>query len=247
MAAVGRLAVVAVSIVAGACAQSGNGRDGEVREGIDAALTPVAAAPARPGLAAAVVVDVSGSMERRAKGDADGATKIEVARRSAVNLVDQFVRYATDHPAETVQLGIWEFSTRDGQPPARPIVPMGVPDLERAQKAVGRMDAEGGTPIGEAMIAAKLALDATGLSRRHLLVITDGENTDGPAPEAVARAIGRRPEAERPSMYFVAFDVDARRFDAVREANTIVLAASTGRGLGDTINSLLRGQVLIER
>ena len=44
------------------------------------------------------------------------------------------------------------------------------------------MTADGGTPIGDAMIAGKRALDRTGLSRRHLLVVTDGENTDGAKP-----------------------------------------------------------------
>ena len=47
------------------------------------------------------------------------------------------------------------------------------------------LDPEGGTPIGQAMVTAKLALDATGLSRRHLLVVSDGENTDGFRPEDV--------------------------------------------------------------
>ena len=93
-------------------------------------------------------------------------------------------------------------------------MPMGPPDRERADGSASRgCDADGGTPIGNAMITAKRALDATGLTRRHLLVVTDGENTDGFAPERVAAAIGRRPDAERPSIYFVAFDVEANRFE----------------------------------
>jgi Mg-chelatase subunit ChlD len=86
--------------------------------------------------------------------------------------------------------------------------------------------ADGGTPIGNAMIAAKRELDATGLTRRHLLVVTDGENTEGVAPDLVAAAIGRRPEAERPSIYFVAFDIEAAKFSGVRNAGGLVLAAA---------------------
>jgi hypothetical protein len=50
------------------------------------------------------------------------------------------------------------------------------------------------------MIFAKRQLDATGLTRKHLLVVTDGENTDGFDPDDVATALNRRPEAERPSL-----------------------------------------------
>jgi len=51
------------------------------------------------------------------------------------------------------------------------------------------MHADGGTPIGDAMITAKMDMDATGLSKRHILVITDGENNKGYTPEDVTRTI----------------------------------------------------------
>jgi hypothetical protein len=97
------------------------------------------------------------------------------------------------------------------------------------------------------MIAGKLALDKTGLSRRHLLVITDGENTNGPSPEDVAAAISRRPVTEQPSMYFVAFDIAASRFDSVRNAGGLVLEAVNAKALNDTLDTLLRGKILIEK
>jgi Mg-chelatase subunit ChlD len=109
------------------------------------------------------------------------------------------------------------------------------------------MRPDGGTPIGTAMIAGKRALDATGLSRRHLLVISDGKNTDGYAPEAVAIAIGRRPEIERPSMYFVAFDTSANQFDDMKNNGVLLLEAADNRGLNQTLDTLLRGEILVER
>lgn len=212
---------------------------------LDAALAPADTVEEKPGLAATVLIDVSGSMEKRIRGER--VQKIEVARRAALDLVDQFVRYAADHPQETVLLSLAEFSQRDGQPDVREVIPMGRPDLERARAAIAAMQAEGGTPIGSAVIHAKRALDATGLSIRHLLVVTDGENTTGEDPEDVVAAIGRRPEVERPSIYFVAFDVDAGRFDDVRKAGGLVLPAASGKALGETIDSLLRGKILIEK
>ena len=97
------------------------------------------------------------------------------------------------------------------------------------------------------MIAAKRELDATGLTRRHLLLVTDGENTDGYDPEKVAAAINRRPEAERPSIYFVAFDIAANRFEGVRNAGGLVLGAANAKELNDTLDALLRGQILVEK
>ena len=219
----------------------------DLRE-IDEALAASKAADAKEGLAAAIAIDVSGSMDDRVTGE-DGrrARKIDVARRAARELVAQFAAYATEHPGEPVSLGIFEFSRRDNQPDCRPIIPMGPPDLAQADQALARLDPEGGTPIGQAMVTAKLALDATGLSRRHLLVVSDGENTDGFRPEDVAAAIARRPETEKPSIYFVAFDIEARRFNGVRNAGGLVLGAGNAKELNDTLDMLLRGKILLEK
>jgi Mg-chelatase subunit ChlD len=215
---------------------------------IDEALEPGQTVAAREGLAAAIVIDVSGSMDERVIGE-DGrrARKIDVARRAAQDLVAQFASYADEHKDETVLLGVFEFSRRNNQPDCRPIIQMGPPDRPRAYQALALLDPEGGTPIGQAMITAKKALDETGLSRRHLLIVSDGDNTDGFAPEAVAAGIARRPEAERPSIYFVAFDIEAQRFSRLREAGSLVLAAANARELNDTLDMLLKGKILIEK
>lgn len=215
---------------------------------IDEQLAPASATPQRDGLAAAILIDVSGSMEDEVPG-AGGREepKIDIARRAARDLVEQFARYAADHPDETVLLGLYEFSERSDQPDCRVVIGMAPPDRSRADAALARMRAQGGTPIGNAMITAKRELDATGLSRRHLLVVTDGENTDGFAPDDVTAVINRRPEAERPSIYFVAFDIDERRFTRVRDAGALLLGATDARGLNETLDSLLRGQILVEK
>ncbi len=207
---------------------------------------PVAAP--REGLAAAIVIDVSGSMDDRVTGEDGRRTrKIDVARRAAGTLIDQFASYAEAHQDEPVLLGVYEFSRRNNQPDCRPIIPMGPPDRSRADAALARLDPEGGTPIGPAMIAAKKALDATGLSRRHLLMVSDGENTNGFTPEDVAAAISRRPDAERPSIYFVAFDIEARRFSRLRDAGGLVLPAANAKELNETLDMLLKGSILIEK
>ena len=217
-------------------------------QAIDAALQTTPAVPARDGIAAAVVIDVSGSMDDRVTGE-DGrrARKIDVARRAARDVIEQFASYAEEHKDEVVNLGVFEFSRRNNQPDCRPIVPMGPPDRTRADEALARLDPGGGTPIGQAMVTAKQALDATGLSRRHLLIVSDGENTDGFEPEDVAAVIAKRPDNEKPSIYFVAFDIEARRFNGVRDAGGLVLPAANARELNTTLDTLIKGKILLEK
>ena len=75
------------------------------------ALTPATTTATKEGLAAAIVIDTSGSMERRAaKGN--NIPKITYARAAANDIVAQFARYADDHKGETVLLAIYEFSAR---------------------------------------------------------------------------------------------------------------------------------------
>jgi Mg-chelatase subunit ChlD len=216
---------------------------------LDEELKPAGAAEtSKEGLAAAIVIDVSGSMNDKVT-DRNGQReeKIAIARRAALDLVGQFASYAGDHQDEAVQLGVFEFSRRRGDPDCRTVVAMGPPDRARAATAINGLTADGGTPIGQAMITAKRALDATGLSRRHLLLVTDGENTDGVKPDLVAAAINKRPEAERPAIYFVAFDVEASRFSSVRDAGALILSAANATELNDTLDALLRGKILVEK
>jgi Mg-chelatase subunit ChlD len=236
--------LLSVALVA-AC--SGDGDAGEDAR-LDERLAVRSTVAAREGLAAAILIDVSGSMADQVLNESGGReAKIDVARRAGRDLVDQFARYAADHADEPVMLGVYEFSALPGKPDCRTIVPMGPPNVAQAQSALAQINADGDTPIGNAMITVKHELDATGLTRRHLLVVTDGENTRGADPGGVAVAIGRRPEAERPSIYFVAFDIAESRFASVRDAGGLVLAASNARELNDTLDSLLRGKILVEK
>jgi len=109
------------------------------------------------------------------------------------------------------------------------------------------MRAEGDTPIGDAMIKVKRDVDATGLSKRHILVITDGENTKGYSPADVTRAILSQAEKDRASIYFVAFDVAASTFNSVRDSGGLVLAASNETDLKGTLDYLLTGKILAEQ
>jgi Mg-chelatase subunit ChlD len=216
-------------------------------EKLAAELAPREGTVWQDGLAAIVLVDVSGSMRDRVR-DADGERrrKIEIARRTATDLVAAFETYAKEHAADRVLVGVYEFSTRRKEPAAREVVPLAAPDLARARLRIEEMKADGGTPIGDAMVDARRALDASGLRRRHLIVLTDGENTDGREPVVVVRAMERQQDEARASLYFVAFDVAARVFEPVKEAGGLLLSAKDGAELSATFQELLSDRILVE-
>ena len=202
----------------------------------------------REGIAAAILIDTSGSMQLSVK-DADGVMqpKIAIAQRSALNLVNQFDAYAREHSDRPLFVGIYEFSDRGGGSAVRTVIKLGPPDAAAARSAILRIRAAGDTPIGDALIKAKLDVDATGLSKRHILVITDGENTKGYSPSDVTRVISSQNEKDRASIYFVAFDIAASKFDSVRDSGGLVLAASNETDLKGTLDYVLSGKILAEQ
>src|SRR5262245_20753836 len=221
-------------------------RDTDEIESIANALKPhdTAGAP-REGIAAILMIDASGSMAESVETKAGPRPKIDVAREAALVLVRRFDEYARSHPDEQVVVGVMQFTARQ-RSNDRARLTLSAPDPDRARLHLQRIVTGGGTPFGDAIVAGKHGLDLSGMSRRHLIVVTDGENTDGYEPEDVLKALSGRPESERPSVYFVAFDIAASRFDAVRDAGGLVLAAANGDELDSTLNSLLSGKILVE-
>ncbi|HYK87657.1 MAG TPA: vWA domain-containing protein [Acidobacteriota bacterium] len=215
---------------------------------LDEMLRVPPAVPRQEGTAAAILMDTSGSM-RETVPDADGRPKpkIEIARQAAANLLRRFADHARNNPARPLLVGIYEFSTRDNQPSCRAVTKLGPPHLEEMEADLATMFPEGGTPIGDAMILAKKDLDRTGMSHRHILVITDGENNRGYSPGAVAGFLARQPEEARASVYFIAFDVEAAKFHEIKESGGLVLAAANERDLGQTLDFILTGKILAEQ
>jgi hypothetical protein len=228
---------------------------------VPAHIAPASAAPnplfnmlkARPdiqrsgGVAIAVLIDASGSMRDTVAGPSGQARKIDVARENVLELIRKAQVYAQEHPDQKLLLGVYAFSSINQQQNCRTVIAPGQPDLAAAQNALERLQPDGGTPIGNALIFAKQHLDATRLSRSHLLVVTDGQNTQGYEPAAVVEAINRLDAEERPAVYFVAFDIGADVFTPVRDAGGLVLAAADALELQQTLDYILSGKILAEQ
>jgi hypothetical protein len=103
----------------------------------------------------------------------------------------------------------------------------------------------GGTAIGEAMREARPDLYRSGVFRKYLLVVTDGDNTNGRSPDEVARDIFRKSEGAV-QIYFVAFDTSPEKFAFLKEVGGDVIAAGTGTELKTALDGIYQGKILAE-
>ena len=168
------------------------------------------------GAAVAILVDTSGSMRDEAPGDS--RPKYLVARdalEAVLEGTDAFVARRPDFP---IKIGIYTFSSTVAN-----VLPIERYNREAIRAALDRLPRPGGgTAIGEAMRQARPDLYRAGVFRKYLLVVTDGENTNGRPPDVVARDIFRKSEGSV-QIYFVAFDTSPEKFGFLKEVGGDVL------------------------
>ena len=119
-----------------------------------------------------VLLDASGSMAGPMPGDAQRRSKMDVARAALLAALDRV-------PAGSADVGLLVFGRRDGW--AYELAP---PDPAELRRVVEAIRPGGGTPLGEfTKVAADALLAARekqfGYGTYRLLVVTDGEATDG--------------------------------------------------------------------
>jgi von Willebrand factor type A domain len=145
-----------------------------------------------------------------------------------------------------VKLAVYKFSARPERVwPAKES--FATPDAAQAVAAIDAIKGSGGTAIGDAVIAATKDMNASGFTDVHILVVTDGENTNGLSPDTVASEFAKLPPQYRPNVYLVAFDLNATVFSRVKANGWRVLSASDGKELSTTLESVVGGEILLER
>ncbi len=103
----------------------------------------------------------------------------------------------------------------------------------------------GGTAIGVALEVAREQLYRAGVFRKHILVVTDGVNTDGPAPDVVAREIWRRSQGGV-HLHVVAFDTDPGKFAFLHEVQGDLVGAGSGPALRAGLEEIYQQRILAE-
>ena len=209
----------------------------------------LARAAEEDGVALAIVYDTSGSMKEAVR-DATGklAPKYVIANRALEAVARRVETFATNTAAggpRKIQAGLFVFAGNG----ARPAIPFG-PFNAQAFHSWARTFStpSGGTPLGTAVDAAGAAVLNSGLTRKHVLVITDGINTVKPDPAEVMPALKRQAEQKQTglSVHFIAFDVDAKVFDGVKKLGATVVGAANETQLNTQLEFILAKKILLE-
>lgn len=215
-------------------------------DGGQSATTTVPSAPAgarRDGIGVAILVDRSGSMGDKVK-DFDGVRrdKEDVAKRAIIAVIQRCETFVKTNTKQTLEVGVFQFD-RDTEV----VVPFAAPNVAAMKAKIDTIYPNGSTAIGDGVIKAKMALDQTGLKNRHIVVITDGANTDGSDPAVVAKDYQKLTGDEKLNVYLVAFDVDSKVFRVFKDAGWVVLSASDAPQLQQSLDQLLGENILLER
>lgn len=215
------------------------------RESRGAAPEPESTAPYQAeveeglGAAVAILIDTSGSMKERAPGDS--RRKHEVAKEALDAMLDATDAFIARRPDFPIKIGVYSFSS--GVNTLHPIQPY---DRAAIKRVLANLPGPGGgTAIGDAMREARPDLYRAGVFRKYLLVVTDGENTNGRNPEAVARDIWSKSQGGV-QVFFVAFDTGTEKFAFLKEVGGDVIGAGTGAELRTALDSIYQGKILAE-
>ena len=236
-----RCAVLLLAAAVGACEVSVKRADDAASGRREAESSAPYQAEVEEGLGAAVaiLVDTSGSMKERAPGDS--RTKHEVARDAIEAMLDATDAFIARRPDFPIKIGVYSFSS--GVRTLRSIQPY---DRAGVKMALANLPGPGGgTAIGDAMREARPDLYRAGVFRKYLVVVTDGENTNGRSPDGVAREIWSKSQGGV-QVYFVAFDTSPEKFGFLKEVGGDVIGANTGAELKTALDGIYQGKILAE-
>jgi len=204
---------------------------------------------AEEGVAVAIIYDTSGSMKDPVK-DLNGkpTAKFLIANRALEAIANRLEAFATNGPAgqpRKVEAGVFKFYGDDATEVVKfgPFDPKAIHEFPQSFSAPA-----GSTPLGNALNTASRAVLKSSLTRKHILIITDGLNTAGPEPSAVLPRLKQRADsnATSVSVHFVAFDIAAKVFDAVKKQGATVVAAADEKQLNSQLEFIMQHKILLE-
>jgi hypothetical protein len=153
------------------------------------------------GVALAIIYDTSGSMHDAVR-DSTGRSspKYIIANRALVAVAKQIQAFAAGNAggaSRKVEAGLFVFSGDS----AREAVKFGPFDAAALEQfARDFTTPSGNTPLGNALSVATRKVMSSPLSRKHVLIITDGMNTAGPTPAAVMPKLKEQAQEDRKSV-----------------------------------------------
>ncbi|MFA7344877.1 MAG: vWA domain-containing protein [Terrimicrobiaceae bacterium] len=210
------------------------------------ALSPIGvAAYGESGVAIAIVYDTSGSMSDKVPTDGGQKKKYVIASEALGKIVGKIDAYAKS--GNKVQAGIVCFPGPSNRADA---VPFAAWNPEPFRKWLGAFNAPGGgTPLGDAVLAASRLVADSPLAKKHVVVLTDGENNQGISSDEGVRAgseYARKKNGAAISYYFVAFDTSASQFGDLKKKGAVVLSAGNETELQKGLTNIFTQKILLE-
>jgi len=204
---------------------------------------------AENGVAVAIIYDTSGSMKDPVRDSSGKSTpKYIIANRALTGVANQIQAFATNAPGgapRRIDAGLFVFASDS----ARAAVPFGPFNADALRDFARKFsNPNGNTPLGNSLAVAAKTLLNSPLPRKHILVITDGMNTAGLQPSVVMPRIQKDAQAKQTalSVHFVAFDIAASTFDAVKKQGATVVGAEDEKQLNTQLNFILQEKILLE-
>lgn len=187
-----------------------------------------------PGVAVALVVDTSGSME---------GTRVASVRRVLQATIREQLRVYDVMSVGTLDVAIIQFG-RAADTIETP-VPMGRFDESGFNAAVGHVHAEGeNTPLGEALAVAYREIERANRSSEHIFILTDGESNGELPPATVLTAIRQR-LGDSLGIHLIGFQSQRGFYQAFEAAGSQVLMADDEAALRAACERVF--QVILER
>jgi len=215
--------------------------------GVLAAALLSAPLQAAEGLAIAIVLDTSGSMKDPVRDGKSGRSpKYVIGNRALESVVGKIERFATNAPGRNVHAGLFTFSGNGAQE----VVKFGKFDPAAMRSWLKKYPGpQSGTPLGRALETASDAVLTSDLAQKHILIITDGENTVGPTPAEVLPRLVNNAERKGTILFthFVAFDIGAGVFAPLKKHGATVVAAADEKQLNQQLDFVLEEKILLEK
>lgn len=205
------------------------------------------------GISVALVVDISGSMY--SSPSSGGDQKYIQASQAITEVVNVLDRIVNNAPAgQVLKVGIILFDDE-----VRTLVPLkvmdkaGLANLRRIVSNPASFDPDGSTAIGLAIESGASMLLQSGTILRSMIVVTDGENTEGVEPSyAMAALYNNRNTLTTPDfpvrtnsilVSFIGFDIDGGYFQPFSQYGARVTSAANKSELTQSLVSLLEADI----
>jgi hypothetical protein len=212
-------------------------------------LLPSAKADLPAEVALAVVYDTSGSMRAPILSSGGRMESKHIVAQRAFGLVidrlERFTALSEDGSAKRLDLSIVTFAGSRAQE-AVPMTPLNVAATRRWLAELPQPDSS--TPLGDAMMLAGRALLSTPALSKHLLVLTDGENTTGSNPLSALMALQKQSQGQDQPVFvhILALDIPPAVFASLRKAGATLIGAADEKQLQSQLDFILENQILVE-